>query len=129
MFNKIGNDMLEIINSYSDKKVMSHKKSETKIPANISETYSLLKQNYKLEEIARLRKLTEAVISMQIETILEYLPETDISGIIEKQKLDLIRIEHQKGIISLKELKDKLPKEFSYPLIRIGLAKLKAETS
>ncbi len=129
MFNKIGNDLLEIINSFFDKDITLRNKNENKIPINISETYSLLKQKYSLEEISRLRKLTEAVISMQIETILEYLPDTDISGIIEKQKLDLIRSEYQKGISSLKELKDKLPKEFSYPLIRIALAKLKAESS
>lgn len=129
MFNKIGNDLLEIINSFSDKDITLQNKNENKIPSNISETYSLLKQKYSLEEISRLRKLTEAVISMQIETILEYLPDTDISGILEKQKLDLIRSEYRKGINSLKELKDKLPKEFSYPLLRIALAKLKAEFS
>lgn len=129
MFNKIGNDLLEIINSYTNKDKSSELKNEAVIPGNIYETYSLLKQNYKLEEIAKLRKLTEAVISMQIETIIEYLPETDISGIMETQKFDLIKNEFQKGVRSIKELKEKLPNEFSYPLIRIALAKLKAGSS
>lgn len=129
MYNKIGNDLLEIINGYDDKSLKADKRDKPQIPGNVSDTFSLLKQNYKLEEIAKLRKLTEAVISMQIETILEYLPDTDISGIIEKQMLDLIRDEFKKGTSSLKELKENLPNDFSYPLIRIALAKLKAEAS
>ena len=126
MFNKIGNDFLEVINSYSAEGNEDKSKHENILPSNILETYMLLKKKYSLAEISKLRELTEAVISMQIETIIDYLPDTDISSIINKEKLALIKKEFEKGNTSLKDLKDKLPKDFTYPLIRIALAKLKA---
>ena len=75
---------------------------EDKLPNNILSTYNLLKKNYSLSEISKLRKLTEAVISMQIETILDYLPETDISGIIDSVKLKILRSEFEKGFDTIK---------------------------
>jgi len=120
MFNKIGNDFLEIINS---KKIVSEVKQEVEIPKNIFETYKLLQKKYSLEEIAKLRRLTESVISMQIETILSYKPGTDISAIIDNNKLEVIRKKLDEGITGLKDLKASLPNEYSYPLLRIALAK------
>ena len=124
MFNKIGNDFLETINSLNTSTVNKKENVENIIPQNILETYNLLQKKYTLEEIAKLRKLNEAVISMQIETILEYVPETDISSIIAKERLELISDNFRKGIKGLKELKEILPKDFSYPMIRIALAKI-----
>ena len=124
MFNKIGNDFLEILNSYGDEKKSKKKDKSVAIPTNIIETYNLIQKKYSLQEIARLRKLNEAVISMQIETILGYQPDTDISSIITKDKLDLVKDRYNKGITGLKELKESLPKDFSYPQIRIALAKI-----
>jgi ATP-dependent DNA helicase RecQ len=129
MFNKVGNDFLELINSYDTGKVTSKAAAEIIIPQNILETYNLLQKKYSLQEIAKLRKLNEAVISMQIETIIGYLPDTDISSIISKDKMNLISDNFKKGKKGLKELKDALPKDFSYPEIRIALAKISHQSS
>ncbi|MFZ1280658.1 MAG: RecQ family ATP-dependent DNA helicase [Ignavibacteriaceae bacterium] len=124
MYNKLGNDFLEIINSFELDTEKSDKKKEFLIPTNIIETYNLLKKKYSLQEISKLRKLNEAVISMQIETILSYAPETEIDSIIDIKKLNLVNDKYKNGITGLKELKDSLPKDFSYPMIRIALAKI-----
>ncbi len=122
MFNKIGEELLEVINNRVSIKENSIV-SEEIIPKNITETFRLLKQNYTLSEIAHLRRLTEAVISMQIETIISYIPETDISSIIDSDRLEKINVLYKKGFKDLKTLKEKLPKDFSYPEIRVALAK------
>ncbi|MDD5607424.1 MAG: RecQ family ATP-dependent DNA helicase [Ignavibacterium sp.] len=122
MFNKLGEEMLEVINNTISVKD-DLKTSEEVIPKNIIETFRLLKQNYSLSEISQLRRLTEAVISMQIETIISYIPEIDISSIIDSDRLEKINLLYKKGIKDLKTLKEKLPKDFSYPEIRVALAK------
>ena len=129
MYNKLGNDFLEIINSFELDTEKSDKKKELLIPTNIIETYNLLKKKYSLQEISKLRKLNEAVISMQIETILSYVPETEIDSIIDIKKLNLVNDKYKNGITGLKELKDSLPKDFSYPMIRIALAKISHQVS
>ena len=129
MFNKVGNDILELINSYDTDKVTPKAAAEIIIPQNILETYNLLQKKYSLQEIAKLRKLNEAVISMQVETIIGYLPGTDISSIISIDKMDLISDKFKKGKKGLKELKEALPKDFSYPMIRIALAKISHQAS
>ncbi len=129
MFNKVGNDFLELINSFENGKVIPAVSAAIIIPHNILETYNLLQKKYSLQEIAKLRKLNEAVISMQIETIIGYLPETDISSIISKDKMDLINDNFKKGKKGLRELKEALPKDFSYPQIRIALAKISHQFS
>jgi hypothetical protein len=73
--------------------------------------------------------LTEAVVSMQIESIIEYFPDIDVSSIIDENKLRLVKVELESGFESLKGLKEQLPKDFTYPLIRIALAKLKVRAS
>ncbi|HCY77043.1 MAG TPA: hypothetical protein DHV28_14065 [Ignavibacteriales bacterium] len=130
MFNKVGNDFLEIIKSFndSDTRNASAKTDKNIIPPNILETYNLLKRKYTLQEIAKLRKLNEAVISMQIETIIEYLPDTEISSILSSDKLEMVRNNYENGIKGLKELKESLPNDFSYPLLRIALAKISHQT-
>jgi len=126
MFNKLGDDFLEILNSYKENKKTPKSRS---LPSNILETYNLLQNKYSLQEISKLRKLNEAVISMQIETILEYSPEIDISSIIKKENLEIIKEVYKQGKKGLKEIKESLPKEFSYPLIRIALAKISNQSS
>ena len=128
MFNKVGNDFLETINSLNTSTINKNRNVENVIPQNILETYNLLQKKYSLQEISKLRKLNEAVISMQIETILGYLPETDISSIISTDKIELISENFKKGKKGLKELKEILPKDFSYPQIRIALAKISRQS-
>jgi len=124
MFNKVGNDFLEIINSIEPKELKSKTQiKERELPQNIVETKKLLDKKYTLREIAETRKLSEAVISMQIETIIEFEPATDISSLIKKETLEKILTEAAKGFDNLKDLKERLSSDISYPEIRIAVAK------
>jgi ATP-dependent DNA helicase RecQ len=121
MFNKIGEDFLEAIKSYTKKNKEVKRKGE--VPSSIKETYKLLLKNYSLKEIAQLRKLTEPVVSMQIETILEYYPQCKIDFLFDLDSYNKIVAELKKGYSSLKELKERLPNKISYAQIRIAVAK------
>ncbi|MBZ0199239.1 MAG: HRDC domain-containing protein, partial [Ignavibacteriaceae bacterium] len=133
MYNKIGEELLESIKEFgTGEKLFSAdeaKKEESKqLPSFLSETLSLLKKGYPLKDIASLRNLTEAVISMQIETILEFFPDTEISYLYDSNILQSTFDEIKKGYKDLKELKTRLPGVVSYPLIRIAIAKFKASS-
>jgi ATP-dependent DNA helicase RecQ len=121
MFNKVGNDFLEVITEYLNEKKDSTQK-ERDVPSIISETFNLITKGYNLDEISSLRKLSKTVISMQVETILEYKPKTDISNLIDKNKFDPVMTEIQKGFADLKDLKSRLPDNIDYAEIRIILA-------
>jgi ATP-dependent DNA helicase RecQ len=124
MFNKIGEDFLEIIRNYVND---SYKQIETEerknLPLNIQETYSLLKKGYKLKDISQLRKTSEAIISMQIESIIEYDPKIDIGHLFNPDELKKIIAEIEKGYDDLKDLKYRLDDSVSYPMLRIAVAK------
>jgi ATP-dependent DNA helicase RecQ len=127
MFNKLGNDFLEIINSNKTIELQKQdKKIIRELPQNIVETKKLLQKKYTLKEIADTRKLSEAVISMQIETIVEFQPDIEISSLIREEILQTILDEAKKGFENLKELKERLPSKITYPEIRIAVAKLRA---
>jgi len=127
MFNKLGNDFLEIINTYNPVNSSKEKTKEKKeLPQNIVETKKLIQKKYTLKEIAETRKLSEAVISMQVETIVEFEPHIDISSLIKKEILQTILDEAEKGFENLKDLKERLPSRITYPEIRIAVAKLRA---
>jgi ATP-dependent DNA helicase RecQ len=125
MFNKIGAEFIEVIKEHLIEKERDTSKGE-KIPSNIYETYKLITKGYSLSDIASLRKLTESVLSMQIETILEYYPQTDITGLIDKKIINEIISEFKNGFTDLKELKERLPDYIGYPKIRIVLSKIKS---
>ncbi|HVO76267.1 MAG TPA: HRDC domain-containing protein, partial [Ignavibacteriaceae bacterium] len=130
MFNKLGDEFLQIINNFSELNEAG-KDSETQerkkaLPENIAETYKLLSKGYGLKDIASLRKLSEPVISMQIETILQYDPETDVSILFPPELLDKIIKEIKKGYLNLKDLKSRFAEDIGYPLLRIAAAKYKA---
>lgn len=131
MFNKIGNDFLEVLVNFSSSKDDSAdtNTNQKQLPSNITETLNLLEKKYSLKDISAVRQLSEAVISMQIETILEYDSLLDISHLYNDNQLDLILKEIKKGFVDLKDLKNRLPKEISYPLIRIAVAKSKFTAS
>jgi ATP-dependent DNA helicase RecQ len=127
MFNKLGYDFLEIITAYKPNKSLKKETQEQReLPQNIIETKKLLQKKYTLKEIAETRKLSEAVISMQIETIIEFEPNIDISSLINKDTFQNILAEAEKGFENLKELKERLPSKTTYPEIRIAVAKFKA---
>jgi len=126
MMNKVGDEFLEVINSYS---VLSEQSGNNReIPANIKETYNLLQKKYSLKEIAQLRKLSEPVISMQVETILEYDKSCDVNYLFDKDNYELITGEIRKGFSSLKDLKERLPSKITFAQIRIAVAKTKASS-
>lgn len=122
MFNKIGEEFLEIIKEEREKENTVKKQ----VPENIVKTLELVKKSYSLADISSLTKLPEAVISMQIETILEYYPATNISSLMPGKEFELINNEIENGINDLKQLKEVLPNSISYGKIRIVLAKRKA---
>jgi len=127
MFNKIGEEFLEAINNFNDqeKKSMVKETISGNLPANIRETYSLLKKGYQLKEMAQLRKVSESIISMQIETILEFEPKVDIEHLFNSNELRKIISEIEKGYDDLKDLKQRLDISVSYPMLRIAIAKHK----
>lgn len=128
MFNKIGEDFLEAINNFLSGKSKTQVKYEMpgEIPANIMETYSLLKKGYQLREMAQLRKVSESIISMQIETILEFDPEVNVQHLFKSDDLRKISVEIEKGYDNLKDLKYRLDDTISYPMLRIAVAKYKS---
>jgi ATP-dependent DNA helicase RecQ len=128
MFNKLGNEFLEIINSFIEEKEKNQplKHEVLTLPQNIKETYNLLSKGYLLKDISSLRKISEAIISMQIETIIEYDPAVKVNHLFEGDSLTLITKEIMSGFVDLTDLKKRLPDDISYALIRIAVAKYKA---
>lgn len=124
MFNKIGNDFLQVISDFVQNQSMIKTKA-VKIPTSIKETYELLKKGFSLKDISSLRKISEEVISMQIETILEYDHDVEIDNLFDVQLKELIIGEIKKDYSNLKELKSRLPSQVTYAMIRICLAKNK----
>jgi ATP-dependent DNA helicase RecQ len=125
MFNKTGNDFLEIINAFRKEKVVIKSELKKEIPPSIKETYNLLIKGYSLSAIASLRKMSDAVISMQVETIIEYEPSVDITKLFVGSLMETIMNEIKKGYTDMKELRERLPGDAGYPFIRIALAKYK----
>lgn len=125
MFNKAGNDFLEVVKSVNG----DNKSTSKEIPSNIQETYQLIKKGYRLSAIASMRKLSEAIISMQIETIIEYEPDTAVERLFGDADYKKIMIEIEKGNTEIKSLKEILNNEVPYPLLRIALAKHKFTSS
>ncbi|MBA4251248.1 MAG: hypothetical protein C0425_08240 [Chlorobiaceae bacterium] len=123
---KIGNEIIECIKNYdlfhSSSSDISQEKQ--KLPTNLIETQKLVTQNYSLKEIAELRNQSMPIISMQIESIIEIFPETDITYLIEKEKLEKINNATSKGLKDLKTIKSILPQNIEFAEIRIALAKI-----
>jgi uncharacterized protein YpbB len=124
MFNKIGNELLQIISEFTSSRT-EIKIAVQKIPTSIKETYELLRKGFSLKDISSLRKLSEEVISMQIETILEYDPNLEIINLFDVKLKEMIDSEMTKGFSDLKELKSRLPSYATYAMIRICIAKNK----
>lgn len=124
MFSKVGLEFMDVINTYLlEKREENPVKKSTEIPDSIAETKKLIDQGYSLKDISSLRKLNPAVVSMQIETIIEYYPDTNIEKLMDEKNLNLIRKKVEAGITDLKELKESLPNDLTYPMLRIVLAK------
>lgn len=124
MFNKVGNDLIEGI------KIFVQKNNKDKsLPPSVNETFRLLKDGYSLNAISNIRKLSETVISMHVESILELNPELEINNLLSNEIINTINHELNKEFINLKYLKERLPNEITYPMIRITAAKFKVSSS
>ncbi|NUN08388.1 MAG: RecQ family ATP-dependent DNA helicase [Ignavibacteriaceae bacterium] len=124
-YTKFGEDILEAVSLFVKNKSALMPGSKH-IPDNVAETLALIEQNYTLADIAKVRKLSGATISMHIETILSFFPDTSTGNLIDPAVEKRISEEVKKGSRDLKELKKHLPENISYAEIRVVLAKLKA---
>lgn len=120
-FNKIGDDFLEIIQNFQTQ----INQTDISLPESYKEVIELINKNYSLEEICELQKLPEAIVSVQIETILSYLPELEISSLIKQTEIREIKNRIDEGMYKLKEIKSQISNSISYGKIRIVLAKSK----
>lgn len=123
IFNKVGEDFLEIIREHKQKISVDTKFKESGLPEPTIKTYELVKKRYSLTDIVSLTKLPEAVVSLQIESIIKLNPETDIFSLLENSEYKIIKAEIEKGITDLKQIKENIGKNISYGKIRIVLAK------
>ncbi|OGU56739.1 MAG: hypothetical protein A2V66_04750 [Ignavibacteria bacterium RBG_13_36_8] len=127
LYNKIGDEILNIISEFklneSEKKIISKKG----LPKNLSEILELIKKGYGLKDISSLTKLPEAVVAVQVETLLEFLPDLNVDTLFDFSELDTINELINKGMNDIKELKKNLPTVMSYAKIRIALAKHRAK--
>ncbi|MBA4317303.1 MAG: hypothetical protein C0412_02780 [Flavobacterium sp.] len=119
MFNKIGLEFLEALNE-SDRNIKPPKETDSRFDLK-----ELINKKYKLEEIASLIKSSEAVVSIQIESMIELDPSLSIENLFTKNELHLIKGKIDEGFKTLKELKENLPSSISYAKIRVVLAKNK----
>jgi len=69
-------------------------------------------------------RLPAALVSMQIESLIEIDPNLSIDKLMPEKMLHTITDEVNKGTTDLKKLRSKLPNEIGYPEIRIVAAKL-----
>ncbi|MHC1738526.1 MAG: RecQ family ATP-dependent DNA helicase [Ignavibacteriaceae bacterium] len=120
MFNKIGEQILEAVSNFLDpgREHGGDLVFTDKIPANLTETLKLIRKGYSLKEIAATVKKEEAIISMQVETILDFYPQLDTGKLVDPKHAELIKGELAAGIRDMKEIKLKHP-EVSYAEIRV----------
>ncbi len=119
MYNKFGDELLEVL------KQSKIDKETSKIPSEIKRTFDMIQERYKLEEIASALNISDAIISMQVETILSYYPNLDISFLVDRKKVSKIEEVAATGISDLKTIKEKLNGSVNYAEIRIVTAKQK----
>lgn len=120
-FNKIGEEFLELIKRHKAT-VATRINISGKLPENSLKIVELIKKRYSLQDIVAITKLPEAVVSMQIESIIEIENGIDIYALIDKKELVQIEEEIKKGDYDIKSLKKKLSTQISYGKIRIVLA-------
>lgn len=127
MFNKIGEEILVEIKNYLQS---DNKENNIKIPDNIAETFNLVTKGFNIQEISKLRNLDEAIISMQLETLISIVPDLDLKKIISEETLKKIKQHYESGTRDLKLLKKELSKNhenINISEIRVAIAKLKKE--
>lgn len=122
-FNKMGEDALEIIAGESIPKINN---GINLLHGNIQETLKYLRAGHTFDEICALRNLTAPIISMHIESIIEFYPGIDLANLIDKQILTELESAYKMGAVTMKELKDKTSIKVTFPHIRIFLSMKKS---
>ena len=128
MYNKVGEDFLLIINDHiqNEKKV---KKIKSKLPDNLLRTYELIGKGYTLDDIAKIQKLPLSLVSLQIESILEFEPEIDYATLFDSKELEQMEKMLKSGITEIKDLKQNLPGSISYAKIRLFLTAMRVRNA
>ena len=123
MFNKIGEPFLAVINEFV-KKPVSELEKEKEIPDEIENIRKLILRNYSFEDIKSMLKIPESLLSLQIESILKFYPETKIDSLFPAKIIDGVKEVIEKGgVQNLKDIKEKLHPSITYAQIRIVNAK------
>ncbi|MCF8260771.1 MAG: RecQ family ATP-dependent DNA helicase [Melioribacteraceae bacterium] len=123
MFNKFGNEVLEKINELDSSDLISDEVKKGNLPQESISIYNEIVTGNSLKAIAQKLRIPEALVSMQIESMLKYQTDLPIDYLIDRKVRLKIEEQIKSGISDLKMLKQKLPTEFSYAEIRIVLAK------
>lgn len=127
-YNKVGEDFLEAIRKYKkDSEIKSKLSSD--IPEHSFKVYDLIQKRYSLEDIVSFTKLPEAVVSMQIESLLEIDPTIEISFLFDSKDINIIEEQIKTGDRNIKSIKSKVPSSISYGKVRILLAKYKNQST
>ena len=124
MVNKVGEEFVEAIKNFKQEK--ESEKITQDIPTNLRQILELIEKGYSLTEISSLMRLPEAVISIQIETLIKYKKELDISKLIPAERIMKIKNLIESGFGDLKELKSELPHDYTYAELRVVKAKYEA---
>lgn len=122
MYNKIGSELLEVVKEYIVKNKAEQNISG--LPKHISQTYKLIQKGYSLSEISNLLKLSESIVSVQIESIISYYPNENYKSLIQKSEFEEIRTTIENFGGNLKDIKERLPSNITYAKIRIVMAQL-----
>ncbi len=128
MFNKLGIEIIETINNFIKENKIDNSNSidlgVSELPENITGTYRLLKRGYNLGKIADLQKTHESIVALQIETIIEYVPNIDINNILKPEDFDKVHFSYKQGITDIKELRN-IHNNLTVSQLRIAVAKIK----
>lgn len=101
-------------------------KQEVVLTASTKQTMELLAEGYSLEEISRIRKLRPNTIEDHIVEIAWHHTSFSIRPFVRLElEQQIIEVAEQLGTSRLRELKDRLPQEVSYFMIRLVMAKRK----
>jgi len=117
MYNKIGEEFLSLVRDSLKKEHKPQNEIDSRFDIK-----TLVSKKYTLEEISSLTRIPEAVVSIQIESLIKFDNSVDVKTLFKAGELKLINEKIDEGILTMKELKEVLPSSISYGKIRIALA-------
>ncbi len=125
IMNKIGAEILSIVDEHENKNKLKKHLGNKELPDNIYTILDLVRKKYSLEDICKLTKLPESVVSLQIETLINSFDNLEIDYLLNKEEWDSIKQKIDDGITDLKELRSATDSKISYAKLRIGIARKK----